>query len=425
MQRIEEHEILKSLEILSKIEPDACTAEQALARTRERLLEKARKTETANLWRKIMENRIAKFAAAAVVLITIGVFVYWHSEKVGLTSVAWAQVAEKIQQIPSVVYKMKTEMTGLPNRPKNSPLISNAIIYSSMEFGTRMDNSVDGNSMSQTFVNPAKRLWLTVMPATKKYIKLTYTDEAVAKMGKSSDPRQMVNAFTKFGYKDIGYSTINGLLVAGIEVNDVRIFGGMLDKGIGHLWIDTKTQLPVLMEFEGTAANDSVTSKMTMYDFEWNIDLDANVFEPNIGSDYSVLADMKLPQNDETSAIKGLKLFSDVSGGAYPSNLSMLTVMREYENCGVYKAFKGKSGKDEPNEAVRQEVMQKTTLILSMYSFYAKLQSENKDPKYYGDKVRATDSNLILLQWKISDHQFRAIYGDLHIEDISPGKLAE
>jgi hypothetical protein len=373
------------------------------------------------VWRMIMKSRITKFAIAAAIMIAVGFVVHKHGEKIDLSSVTWAEVAAKVQHIPSVVYKMKVEMTGLPNMPKDSPLKSEAVIYSSMEFGTRMDNTVGGN-LSQNFINPSKRIWLTVMPATKKYIKMTYDDNTVAKSGTNGDLRQMVSAFTKFGYKDIGYRTINGVHVAGIEVNDMRIFGGMLDKGVSHLWIDTKTELPVLMEFEGTTQNDSIHSKMVMYDFEWNIDLEATVFEPNIGPDYSMLAKMEMPQIDETNAIKGFKLFSKASGGTYPSSLSMLTVMKEY---GKYDDFKAKIGKGEPNEAVRQEFVQRITLLSATYGFYAKLQNENKDPAYHGDKVASTDSDLPLLRWKVSNNQFRVIYGDLHVEDVGPERLAE
>ena len=57
--------------------------------------------------------------------------------------------------------------------------------------------------------------------------------------------------------------------------------------------------------------------------------------------------------------------------------------------------------------------------------FYGMLVKEKKDPAYYGNKVTASDSNTVLMRWKISDNQYRMIYGDLHTEDVNAEKLAE
>lgn len=35
------------------------------------------------------------------------------------------------------------------------------------------------------------------------------------------------------------------------------------------------------------------------------------------------------------------------------------------------------------------------------------------------------DVDKVLLRWKLDDGQYRVIYGDLRIEDVSPQKLAE
>ena len=41
--------------------------------------------------------------------------------------------------------------------------------------------------------------------------------------------------------------------------------------------------------------------------------------------------------------------------------------------------------------------------------------------------IQATtaDGNSVLMRWKISDNQYRVIYGDLHTEDVTAEKLAE
>ena len=57
--------------------------------------------------------------------------------------------------------------------------------------------------------------------------------------------------------------------------------------------------------------------------------------------------------------------------------------------------------------------------------FYGKLVKENKDVAYYGDKVTAQDVDKVLMRWKISDNEYRVIFGDLSTLDVGAEKLAE
>ena len=37
----------------------------------------------------------------------------------------------------------------------------------------------------------------------------------------------------------------------------------------------------------------------------------------------------------------------------------------------------------------------------------------------------ATDANKVLLRWKLDDGKCRVIFGDLRIEDVNAGRMAE
>jgi hypothetical protein len=45
--------------------------------------------------------------------------------------------------------------------------------------------------------------------------------------------------------------------------------------------------------------------------------------------------------------------------------------------------------------------------------------------KYYGKTISLTDADKILMRWKVSDNEYRVIYGDLHAETVTPAKLVE
>jgi hypothetical protein len=44
---------------------------------------------------------------------------------------------------------------------------------------------------------------------------------------------------------------------------------------------------------------------------------------------------------------------------------------------------------------------------------------------YYGNVVTPKDADKVLMRWKLSDNEYRVIFGDLHAETVSPERLAE
>ena len=61
--------------------------------------------------------------------------------------------------------------------------------------------------------------------------------------------------------------------------------------------------------------------------------------------------------------------------------------------------------------------------LLAVRSRYEYLAQRGKDVIYYGDRAGPKDSNAVLLQWKLSDGNYRIIFGDLHEGTVSPEEL--
>jgi hypothetical protein len=57
--------------------------------------------------------------------------------------------------------------------------------------------------------------------------------------------------------------------------------------------------------------------------------------------------------------------------------------------------------------------------------FYMALVEDKKEPVYYGQTVGPDDVEAILLRWKISDDQYRVIFGDLSALTVTPEQLEE
>jgi hypothetical protein len=54
---------------------------------------------------------------------------------------------------------------------------------------------------------------------------------------------------------------------------------------------------------------------------------------------------------------------------------------------------------------------------------YEHLTQTGKDVVYYGDSVDSRDSNAVLIQWKLSDNEYRVVFGDLREATVSAEEL--
>jgi outer membrane lipoprotein-sorting protein len=403
-----------------------------------------------NIWRVIMKSRITQLSAAAVIIIGILLSVGYFG--VDGTSVAWAEVAEKTQQISTWMFRSWATVTvDMPGAQQITE--TETVTYADSEYGMRNETYMNEKLSSVMYMNPHKEWIVTVMPETKSYMRMKLTDELLAKQQQEqekNDPKALAKLFTSFGYTVIGRSTIDGVEVEGIEVDDSRIFEGMFESFKGRLWVDVQTDLPVRIEYECSALNGEMQMKMTMGEFQWGLELDPSEFEPNIPDDYTLMAEVQMPSTkDEGRIIEGLHLFSKIVDGKYPSSLDMMTPMKEVGDAfrKRQKAVEGLTGEaqreakeslreilgfeknEEPGKKPSPEQMKKFTNIMMILQtptwFYMQLVQQGKDPAYYGDKVTAEDADAVLLRWKISDTKYRVIFGDLTTENVTVEQLAE
>jgi hypothetical protein len=61
--------------------------------------------------------------------------------------------------------------------------------------------------------------------------------------------------------------------------------------------------------------------------------------------------------------------------------------------------------------------------VLAAKSRYEHLAQMGKDVVYYGDSIGAADSNAVLIQWKLSDGEYKVVFGDLREKTVSAEEL--
>ena len=384
------------------------------------------------LWRYIMKSPITKLAAAVVIVIGIIIAGSFFIEMGG--SVALGSVLERIEQAQAFMYKMKMTTTGamMQGMPAVKSEMEGTVTISTeygmkMEMTTMIDTNNPQKITQQMYVLPDQKAMIMVMPEQKKYMRMEFDDDMLAKMKKqSNDPRDMVKQILNCKYTDLGRSTIDGVEVEGFETTDPAYAGGAVENLKVRLWVDVKSRLPVRTEMD-YKMNNQMEISGAIYDYQWDVQLDAKEFEPKIPADYELAAEMKMPSLTEEAAIEGLKFFADMIGH-YPKSLNLMDLLQGKEN-GPNPTAAGLKLKEEMDRMTKEERTKKGLEMIrpiqSLGMFYMMLVKDRKEPAYYGDKVTPEFGHAVLLRWKTGENQYKVIFGDLTTEEVNAERLAE
>jgi len=368
-------------------------------------------------WRIIMNTKIAKLAAAAVIV--IGVFVGFEILN-GTSSITWAQVRQQVAAVKAVIYKAKINATenGQPFQVQIEAILAD-------EHGTRMDAYMGEQLLERSFTLEDKKTHIIIMPAQRKYIEVELTEEDRIENG---DPKLIVEAFLKGDYKELGRREINGVTLEGIQSHDVsptagfpggagliKGLEGLSAKVIASLWVDVATGWPVEITLDITEENGGEQVTIVVSDFQWEAQIDPTTFASVIPEGYELMYKVNAENLEEgNQLVEGLKYFAQINDGKYPAKLSIGDILGEIGN--IFRA-----NNSDPHFLDDGKI---STLKYGA-QYYGTLESEGKEPAYYGATVTAADSDKVLVRWKLDDGQYRVIFGDLRIEDVSPGRLAE
>jgi len=283
---------------------------------------------------------------------------------------------------------------------------------------------------------PNDGVMIMVMPEQKKYIRMEFTEDLLARMKKqNNDPREMVKQIMGCNYTELGRSKIDGIEVQGFETTDPKLMAGIAQQVKLTLWVDAATWLPVRQEMD-IQVNEQMQMHGIVYDYQWNIQASPDAFKPVIPEDFTAFpaGGMKMPEMNEEAAIEGLRMFAELTG-KYPKNLNLLTLMQELsqELVGKLKDSQSpaseqlrqafKQGQSEDEKAKKLVDMMKPVQSIGM--FYMTLVQDKKEPVYYGESVSPGEVGSVLLRWKISDSQYRVIFGDLTAADVTAEQLPE
>jgi outer membrane lipoprotein-sorting protein len=378
-----------------------------------------------NIWRIIMRSRTTKLAAAAVIMIAALLAIY----NIGPSSVALADVLAKVEQAKAYIYKMNVKVTGpmMPGWPMGQDMTGTVTICKDLGVKTEMemiDPNTGETTRQENYIIFDEKLMVMLMHEKKQFTRAEINDDHLARMKKQhNDPRELVRQMLSVKYTELGKSEIDGVEVDGFETTDPGISSGTTGDVRVTLWVDSKSWLPYLAEMD-MSINEQTRSRSTFYDYQWDVPVEKSEFVPVIPDDYEALFEgQKWPEMTEEAAIEGLKLVADLVG-RYPKQVSIVDLMAEISPIMFERIKKGQP-EDITETELETKMVEALRPVYPIGLFYMALVEDKKEPVYYGQTVGPDDVEAVLLRWKISDDQYRVIFGDLSTMDVTAEQLAE
>jgi hypothetical protein len=244
-----------------------------------------------NIWRTIMKSPIVKLAAAAVIiaLVVLGLFEFIVTEN--SSGVVWSEVVRKVGASRGLIFRCRDSI------PSNEDDYS--IAYTSPTY-CRKDFYKDGQIIRTGYVDFTASdtdTLIDVFHMHKLHVTTTYKKSEnglfLEWRNDWTNPGFLVQRILSSEHSKLGQKTIEGVLCEGIETTDPACFGPLPGEVNNlqaefRLWVSAETWYPVLYEskmsgeYEGEVwESESVTDQ-----FQWDVELDPGIFEPNIPTDY-------------------------------------------------------------------------------------------------------------------------------------------
>lgn len=230
-----------------------------------------------------MRKPMIRFAAAGVIIVAVILGLPLFTGTDNKSGVVWADVAQKVETSRGVIYRER--FTN--NNPIN---VSDYTIIQLSPTQYRSDGYQSGEPWITMYEDREARQRVVLLHGKKAYVKeeMTPTDKGQQRHADMMDPTKWVERFLSCEYSELGQRTIEGVLCEGLETADSAFTGEdaadlPIDSIVGRLWVSTETGYPVLLEAE---VKGQYSGNASIDQFQWDVELDASIFEPNIPPDY-------------------------------------------------------------------------------------------------------------------------------------------
>ena len=233
---------------------------------------------------KIMKSNITKLAATVVIIAVVVLGLFEFIDHDGASGVVLAEVARKVQASQGVIFRSKEiSQDWRDNEPDYT-----------MNYLSSTHSRLDSYKEDQIFktiyddFNTKTVILVDHLPSHKSYVKMTF--EKMQQSNFLTDPKSMIQRFLSCEHRELDSNTVEGVLCEGIETTDPAFDGSgpdyPTDSVMARIWVSVETGYPVQLEVEIVRNNGEIRIGGVSDQFQWDVELDESMFEPNIPPDY-------------------------------------------------------------------------------------------------------------------------------------------
>ena len=253
------------------------------------------------IWRIIMESKITRYSAAAVILLAAALVLLSPFGTSKNSSIVWADVVEKVSEMRTLVHRERR--IGWEIGQEENMFEGEVLRHISEEHGLA-EHQYDSNGtlMFRAYFLKETRQFVIVLPAEKKYLEVSLPEDIFNRITGILTPRGLVEYFTSGHYSELGRANFDNFDVEGFEITDPNLLFPIPEPLrsmcpardlVGRIWINVETSLPAGTEIECNTGRGLLTGfkklhlEFTAYDLQWNAELPEGIFDPNIPDDYT------------------------------------------------------------------------------------------------------------------------------------------
>ncbi|MGB2863933.1 MAG: hypothetical protein WBC05_11455 [Sedimentisphaerales bacterium] len=273
-----------------------------------------------NIWRFIMESKITRYSAAAVITLAAALVLLSPFGTPNNGGIVWADVVEKVGEMRTLVHKERR--IGWEIGQEEFSRKADVIRYASEEHGL-VEHQYDdkGTLMFRAFFLRETKQFIIVFPAEKKYLKLSMPEDLFNRLTGMLTPRGLVDYYMSSQYTELGQASFDNFDAEGFEITDPNLLFPIPEPLrsmcpardlVGRLWIDVETSLPVGTEVKFNTDRGLLTGfkklhlEFRAYDLQWNAEIPEGIFDPNIPDDYTEFKVTDLIPSEAKAGLVGL-----------------------------------------------------------------------------------------------------------------------
>jgi hypothetical protein len=347
------------------------------------------------LWRTIMKSRITKLAAAAVIIITIGLLAYYHTGSIDGTSVAWGDVVKPILNARTAILDI------IVGSGENRPVIHDEVM------GSRIRRTT-ANVESTDIIIDLEQQKILALDHTKKtavFIGLGGLDNL------KNYVEVLRDTIVRFQDKPDFHVENKGLQK--IDSRDCIVFVADSNNQTITIWADPKTALPIRIE------QKTPNMQITCDNMQFDVALDESRFSMEVPPDYQQIQNtgIDFKKSSESDFIETLRIWVEIiEERQFPDSIDLADIVK------IGPKFDQGLKRANLTEQQQVEVATRWGQGLVFIRFF-KGQGQWH---YAGKGVKLGDSNEPIFWYQPQNSQtWRVIYGDLTVEDVNHDELTK